>query len=146
MVCYCVWDGGGSGLHSSDVWKQLGMEHRPCTQEGGKEREGGSVELGKSEGGGGGGRGGSSQWKNCEMCLAKSGAVSFVFFSSKNNEIQISCFYLKGWDCLQETCKRNSRTLSCFKSIAAFGFEKLLNFFIDFFLIIFIIIWAGGGV
>lgn len=94
MVCYCVWDGGGSGLHSSDVWKQLGMEHRPCTQEGGKEREGGSVELGKSEGGGGG-RGGSSQWKNCEMCLAKSGAVSLVFFSSKNNGIQISCFYLK---------------------------------------------------
>lgn len=62
-VCYCVWNGGDSGLHSSDVWKQLGMEHRPCTQEGGKEREGGSVELGKSEGGGGGGRGGSSQWK-----------------------------------------------------------------------------------
>lgn len=47
-----------------------------CTQEGGKEREGGSVKLGKSEGGGGG-EGGRRQWKNCEMCLAKSGPIFF---------------------------------------------------------------------
>lgn len=104
LLCLGWW---GSGLRSSDVWKQLRMEHRPCTQEGGKEREGGSVELGKSEGGGGGGggRGGSSQWKNCEMCLAKSGAVILVFFggfffffrSKRNNEIQISCYYFKGF-------------------------------------------------
>lgn len=52
------------------------MEHRPCRREGGKEREGGSGEFGKSEGGGGG----SSQWKNCEMCLAKSGTDSFGDF------------------------------------------------------------------
>lgn len=44
-----------------------------CTQEGGKEREGGRARLGKSEGGGG--RKGGRQWKNCEMCLAKASPI-----------------------------------------------------------------------
>lgn len=33
MVCYYVWDGGGSeGLQHTDVWKQLRMDHRPVRQ------------------------------------------------------------------------------------------------------------------
>ena len=41
-----------------------------CTQEGGKEREGGRARLGKSEGGGGSERG--REWKDCEMYIEKS--------------------------------------------------------------------------
>ena len=41
-----------------------------CTQEGGKEREGGRGNLGKSEGGGG--REGGRHWKTCEIYLVKS--------------------------------------------------------------------------
>lgn len=61
-----------------------------CTQEGGKEREGGRVILGKSEGGGG--RGGGRQWKNCEMYLEKSYPNLTLLVL---NAIQFSNLYFK---------------------------------------------------